>query len=80
MKKLLLHAWSLEKVGMEYYLPYTQMVYLQEMVKYFDNITLLAPVNKNPKSETIALPLSSYFILAKQNYRITKMFLQARSL
>jgi glycosyltransferase involved in cell wall biosynthesis len=53
MKKLLVHAWPVDKVGSEYFLPYTHMVYLCEMVKYYDCIILLSPVNKNPHPETL---------------------------
>lgn len=43
MKKLLIHAWSVQKKNNHYYLPYTHWIYLQEIIKYFDEIVLLSP-------------------------------------
>src|SRR5690606_4164839 len=41
MKKILLHAWAVQKKEGRYYLPYTHWVYLNEIVKYYDEIVLL---------------------------------------
>lgn len=42
-KKLFLHAWSIQKLDNEYFLPYTHWVYLREIVKYYDKVVLLSP-------------------------------------
>lgn len=41
--KILLHAWALEKKAVDYYIPYTHWVYLNEIVKYYDEVVLLSP-------------------------------------
>lgn len=45
-KKLLLHAWRVQKKGSKYYLPYTHWIYLKEIVEYFDEIIVLAACKK----------------------------------
>lgn len=42
-KKLLVHAWSVEKKSGNYYLPYAHWIYLKEIIKYFDEVVLLSP-------------------------------------
>ena len=51
MKSILIHAWTLHKKNNEYYIPYTHWVYLNEIVKYYDKVCLLSPVNQNLKNE-----------------------------
>lgn len=51
-KKILLHAWTLHKKGNEYFIPYTHWVYLNEIVKYYDQVCLLSPVNKRLIDDT----------------------------
>lgn len=46
MKKILLHAWAVQKKEDKYYLPYTHGVYLNEIVKYYDKVTLLSSVSR----------------------------------
>lgn len=43
---LLIHTWTAYKCGENYYLPYMHWVYLNEIVKYFDEINLIVPVGK----------------------------------
>lgn len=58
MNKLLIHAWSVYKHNGIYYLPYTHWVYLQEIVKYYDEICLLSPVfNNEEKGQNKFLPI-----------------------
>lgn len=45
-KKLLIHAWQVEKKAGDYYLPYSHWIYLKEIVKYYDEIVLLAACKK----------------------------------
>lgn len=51
MRTILIHAWTLHKKENNYYIPYTHWVYLQEIVKYYDKVCLLSPVNQNLKNE-----------------------------
>lgn len=41
-KKLLIHAWSIEKKGNKYFLPFSHWIYLKEIVKYYDEVVLLS--------------------------------------
>lgn len=50
MKNLLIQAWTIHKSNDKYYLPYTHWVYLNEIVNYYDEVTLLCPVIKNKGS------------------------------
>lgn len=52
MKSILVHAWTLHKKENKYYIPYTHWVYLQEIVKYYDKVCLLSPVNKSLQDES----------------------------
>ena len=52
MKSLLVHAWTLYKKNNKYYIPYTHWVYLNEIVKYYDEVCLLSPVNQNLEDES----------------------------
>ncbi|WP_177765354.1 glycosyltransferase [Flavobacterium sp. I3-2] len=52
MSSILLHAWTLHKKDNQYYMPYTHWIYLKEIVKYYDKVCLLSPVNLNLKDET----------------------------
>src|SRR5690554_2047451 len=45
MKSLLIQAWTIQKSGGQYFLPYTHLVYLNEIVKYYDRICLISPTN-----------------------------------
>lgn len=47
MKKesIVLHAMYVQKHNGKYYLPYTQWVYLREIVKYYNKVCLLSPTN-----------------------------------
>lgn len=45
MKSILIHAWTLHKKNNKYYIPYTHWVYLNEIVKYYDNVCLLSQIN-----------------------------------
>ncbi|MBC9908888.1 glycosyltransferase family 4 protein [Chitinophaga varians] len=47
MAKLLVHAWVVHREGGRYYLPYTHWVYLKEIVKYYDEVCLMSPVQKH---------------------------------
>ncbi len=59
MRKLLIHAWPIDKVGSEYFLPYTHLVYLREIIKYYDKICLLSPVNKSPEPGSLGQQIRS---------------------
>src|SRR5690606_23932159 len=50
-KKILIHAWSLQRKGEEYYIPFTHWIYLKEIIKYYDKIVLLSPVKKLKESQ-----------------------------
>lgn len=52
MKKILLHAWAVQKKEGRYYLPYTHWVYLNEIVKYYDEIVLLSTCKFLKQDET----------------------------
>lgn len=52
-KRILLHAWSLQKKEDTYYIPFTHWVYLNEIVNYYDEIILLSPIKKITKSQEI---------------------------
>lgn len=41
-KKLLLHAWTIQKKLDEYFLPYTHWIYLNEILNYYDEVELLS--------------------------------------
>lgn len=47
MKTILIQAWTIHKSKDIYYLPYTHWVYLNEIVNYYDEVTLLCPVIKH---------------------------------
>ena len=51
MKAILIHAWSVQKKGNNYFLPYTHWVYLNEIVKYYDKVCLLSPTIINNKAD-----------------------------
>ncbi|WP_313264660.1 glycosyltransferase [Sphingobacterium sp.] len=57
-KTILIHAWTLQKKEKKYYIPFTHWVYLQEIVKYYDRVCLLAPTKmdfeEDNKFETIS--------------------------
>lgn len=40
--KLLIHAWRVEKKDGHYYLPFSHWIYLKEIVKYYDEVVLIA--------------------------------------
>ncbi|WP_158960376.1 glycosyltransferase family 4 protein [Myroides fluvii] len=44
MNSIIVHAWTLFKVEDEYFIPYTHWVYLNEIVKYYDEVWLMSPV------------------------------------
>src|SRR5690606_1462405 len=50
-KSILIHAWTLHKKNNKYYIPFTHWVYLNEIVKYYDKVCLLSPVNPNLVNE-----------------------------
>lgn len=52
MKKILLHAWAVQKKDGRYYLPYTHWIYLNEIVKYYDEIVLLSSCKYLKEDET----------------------------
>ncbi|WP_299230637.1 glycosyltransferase family 4 protein [uncultured Halomonas sp.] len=41
-KSLLLHAWALEKKNGQYYLPFSHWAYLNQIIKYYDEVVLLS--------------------------------------
>lgn len=41
-KKILIHAWKIEKRLGKYYLPFSHWIYLKEIVKYYDEVVLLS--------------------------------------
>lgn len=53
MRSVLLHAWTVRYDDDKYYLPYTHWVYLNEIVKYYDQVSLFSPVTMslNAKDE-----------------------------
>ncbi|SEW52474.1 glycosyltransferase family 4 protein [Chitinophaga arvensicola] len=60
MAKILLQAWVVSKRGNEYFLPYTHWVYLNEIVKYYDEVGLLSPVKVMGEHEAGLVSLSSF--------------------
>lgn len=40
--KILIHAWTIEKKGSKYFLPFSHWIYLKEIVKYYDEVVLLS--------------------------------------
>lgn len=52
MKKILLHAWAVQKKEDKYYLPFTHWVYLNEIVKYYDEVVLLSLCKNLKEDET----------------------------
>ncbi|MCF7906876.1 glycosyltransferase family 4 protein [Patescibacteria group bacterium] len=50
-KKIVIQGWLLHKIKSEYYIPYTQLVYLKEISKYYEEICLLSPVKKTLNTE-----------------------------
>ncbi|PRP66922.1 glycosyltransferase family 4 protein [Nonlabens agnitus] len=82
MTSILIHAWTIHYDGENYYLPYTHWVYLNEIVKYYDTVTLLSPIIKKLESldcslesikcfkqvKIVSLPPSSNYIGAIKNF------------
>lgn len=77
MNSLMIHAWSVSRVGEKHYLPYTHWIYLKEIQQYFDKIYLLSPtrilanhgdqaeqgcINTFPNVSVIELPDSKGYI------------------
>ena len=56
-KKLLIHAWWLEEDNDGYHIPATHYIYLAEIVKYYKDICLLAPVKQLPAGSKSTLEL-----------------------
>ncbi|CAM3389158.1 glycosyltransferase family 4 protein [Aequorivita lipolytica] len=54
-KSILIHAWSIHYDGLSHYLPYTHWVYLNEIVNYYNKVSLLSPVisNSNASKESL---------------------------
>ncbi|AZB28243.1 glycosyltransferase family 4 protein [Chryseobacterium balustinum] len=50
---ILLHAWTLQRLGNEHYIPNTHWIYLNEIINYYDNIILLSPVKVLDYSDKI---------------------------
>lgn len=50
-RSILIHAWILHKMDNHYFIPYTHWIYLNEIIKYFDKVCLLSPVNTKLKNE-----------------------------
>jgi len=50
--KIVIHAWAVQKKEGRYYLPYTHWVYLNEIVKYYDEIVLLSTCKFLKQDET----------------------------
>lgn len=46
MNSIVIHAWSVKFDGNNYYLPYTHWVYLNEIVKYYNEISLISSVTQ----------------------------------
>jgi glycosyltransferase involved in cell wall biosynthesis len=57
MKSILIQAWTVNKFRNNYYLPYTHWIYLNEIVKYYDEVCLLSPVSINDISNTALVPI-----------------------
>ena len=45
MSSILIHGWKVHKSGDEYYLTYIHWIYLKEILKYYDDICLLASIS-----------------------------------
>lgn len=81
-KSLLIQAWALQKKDNKFYLPYTHWIYLNEIVKFYDRVCLISPVNSN--NETVvdslvdiggfnnvvvkSLPFSNTYINSLKNF------------
>lgn len=80
---ILIQAWVVHKSNDTYFLPYTHWVYLNEIVKYYDKVTLIAPIKMNENSisegllsisewksiEVIELPYASTYIRSVKYFR-----------
>lgn len=73
--KLLIHAWAIEKKEGKYFLPFSHWIYLKEIVKYYDEVVLLAGcryLEGEANSENIEITslknVSVYELPAAKNY------------
>jgi glycosyltransferase involved in cell wall biosynthesis len=64
MKSILIQAWVVHKFRDNYYLPYTHWIYLNEIVKYYDEVCLLSPVNVNDASNKglVSIDFSNVYV------------------
>lgn len=60
-KSILIHAWTLYKNNDQYLIPYTHWVYLNEIIKYYDNVCLLSPVIYDDENKSKSLKVISTF-------------------
>ena len=80
---ILIQAWVVHKFNDTYFLPYTHWVYLNEIIKYYDKVTLIAPIKMNKNSisegllsisewksiEVIELPYATTYIRSIKYFR-----------
>lgn len=50
MSSILIHAWVLQKHNNEYYIPYTQWIYLETITRMYDRVVLLCPTKYKVKA------------------------------
>ncbi|HVI48421.1 MAG TPA: glycosyltransferase family 4 protein [Chitinophaga sp.] len=61
MAKILMQAWTITKKGNEYFLPYTHWVYLNEIVRYYEEVCLLSPVKiSNGEADTGLVSIAGF--------------------
>jgi glycosyltransferase involved in cell wall biosynthesis len=83
MKKLLIHGWGLEKDDEGYHIAATHYIYIKEIVQYYSEVCLLAPIKKMPAGTKSALtplknagdvlvhelPYSNSYVSAIKNFK-----------
>lgn len=61
-KKLLLHAWTIQKKSNEFFLPYTHWIYLNEILIYYDEVVLLSMTHIiDNEAEPIGLSIKNIY-------------------
>lgn len=68
MKKILIHAWAVQKKENRYYLPYTHWIYLNEIRKYYDEVVLLSSCKCLEKEE-----ITDYIDITFQNTTVYEL-------
>lgn len=67
----------LHKKDGKYYIPFTQWIYLNEIVKYYEKVYMLSPTNVNLQVEDIYEPLSCFSNVEVYELPYTEKYLEA---